>query len=299
MCCFRRPIAQAQVMIRLRKLLPATALAIALAGCDGLLEPRGPVSAAEKQILLDSLAILLTIVVPVVIAAIGFAWWFRASNSRATYRPTWDFSGSLELIVWGIPTLVIIFLGGIAWYGSHELDPYRPLRGGKATEVQVVSLDWKWLFIYPEAGIATVNQLVIPAGTPVHFSITSASVWNAFFVPQLGSMMYSMAGMNTQLNLQADQPGTFRGLSSMFSGDKFADMHFEVRALGSREYQKWTEDSKLSSNALDKNSYGQLAQTRDAAVASTFGRIDPGLFATIVAGTAPQSAGAPDVTNSP
>jgi len=262
-------------------------------GCSGLLDPQGPVAASEKQILLDSLAVMLAIIVPVIIAAIGFAWWFRASNARAQYRPNWAFSGSLELIVWAIPTLVIIFLSGIAWFGSHALDPYRPLGPkSKTIEVEVVSLDWKWLFIYPTEGIASLNQLVIPAGMPVHFSITSASVWNTFFVPQLGSMIYSMAGMVTQLNLQADAPGAFHGLSGMFSGEKFSDMHFEVRALKIDEYAKWVANSKNAGGSLDRAAYAKLAQLQDTAMPTVYGTIDPTLFAAIVAGTAPESSGA-------
>ena len=271
-------------------------IAIPLAGCGGVLDPHGPVGASEKLILIDSLTIMLAIIVPVILATVGFAWWFRASNPRATYRPNWAFSGSLELIVWAIPALVIIFLGGIAWFGSHSLDPYRPLGKGKAMEVEAVSLDWKWLFIYPDLGVATVNRLVIAAGTPVHFRITSASVWNTFFVPQLGSMIYSMAGMETQLNLQAE-PGTFRGMSGMFSGDKFADMHFEVRALKQDAFKQWVAATRESGAALDRTAYAKLAQTVDSAPASTFNSIDPGLFAAIVAGTAPKSAGALNITN--
>ncbi|MDB6087352.1 MAG: Ubiquinol oxidase subunit 2 [Gammaproteobacteria bacterium] len=288
-------------MVCLKKAaVTAAVIASSLTGCGGVLDPRGPVGASENLILIDSLAIMLAIVVPVIVATVAFAWWFRASNPRATYRPTWAFSGSLELIVWAIPTLVIIFLGGIAWFGSHALDPYRPLAGEhKALEVEAVSLDWKWLFIYPDKDVATVNQLVIAAGTPVHFKITSASVWNAFFVPQLGSMIYSMAGMATQLNLQADRPGTFHGLSGMFSGDKFSDMHFEVRALDESAFEKWVADAKVSGSVLDRASYAKLAQTSDTAPMSTYKSVYPGLFAAIVAGTAPESAGAPNPAKSP
>jgi cytochrome o ubiquinol oxidase subunit 2 len=278
----------------------APALALFLSGCGGVLDPRGPVGASERLILIDSLTIMLFIVVPVILATVGFAWWFRASNARATYRPHWAFSGSLELIIWAIPTLVITFLGGIAWFGSQALDPYRPLDSKLAPiEVEAVSLDWKWLFIYPHEGIATVNRLVIAAGRPVHFKITSASVWNTFFVPQLGSMIYSMAGMTTQLNLQADQPGTFRGLSGMFSGDKFADMHFEVRAMEEKGFDEWVAEAKESGSTLDRAAYARLAQTSDTAPVSIYKSVDSNLFAAIVAGTAPESAGAPNVTNAP
>ena len=215
-----------------------------LTACQpAVLDPQGPVGIAEKTILIDSLAIMLAIVVPTIVATFAFAWWFRASNTRARYLPNWAYSGRIELIVWGIPLLVIMLLGGVAWIGSHDLDPAKPCPAGAdghghdpttaaaPLEVQVVSLDWKWLFIYPGQGVASVNQLVVPAGVPIHFSLTSASVMNAFFIPQLGSMIYTMNGMTTQLNLQADAPGTFRGLSSHYSGDGFSGMHFDVQAV--------------------------------------------------------------------
>ena len=178
---------------------------------------------------------MLMIVVPTLLATLAFAWWFRASNKRAIYRPNWVYSGRLELIVWGIPILVVLFLSGVTWIGSHDLDPAVPLAGeAKPVEIQVVSLDWKWLFIYPDEGVASVNELVVAVRRPAHFSLTSASVMNMFFVPQLGSMIYTMNGMATQLNLQADRPGDYHGLSAQFSGDGFSDMHFVLRALARR-----------------------------------------------------------------
>jgi len=273
---------------------------LTLGGCEGVLDPRGPVGAAEKLILIDSLTIMLAIVVPVIAATFGFAWWFRASNGRATYRPAWAFSGSLELIFWAVPTLVITFLGGIAWFGSHALDPYRSLASpDKALEVQVVALDWKWLFIYPREGVASVNRLVVAAGRPIHFTITSASVWNTFFVPQLGSMIYAMPGMTTQLNLQADKPGEFRGMSGMFSGADFADMHFEVRAFDETGFERWMADARKSGIELDRTQYAVLAQTPATAPVAIYQSVDRGLFHAIVAGTAPQSAGTAARTGKP
>ena len=185
-----------------------------LAGCGGVLDPKGPIGASEKLVLLDAMGIMLVIVVPTIIAIFAFAWWFRASNGRARYRPDWAFSGALEIIVWAVPALVITFLGGIAWFGSHSLDPYAPLDSkSKPLEVEVVSLDWKWLFIYPGEGVASLNKLVVPAGMPVHFKLTSNGVMNSFFVPQLGSQIYTMAGMTSQLSLQADETGTYAGLA--------------------------------------------------------------------------------------
>jgi len=208
-------------------------LAPSAAECStSILQPAGPVAATERLVLLDALTIMLVIVVPTIIVALAFAWWFRESNRRARHLPEWAYSGQLELLVWSIPALVVFFLGGVIWLGSHSLDPARPLRAaGPQLEVQVVSLDWKWLFIYPSQGIASVNELVVPAGVPLHFTLTSASVMNAFFVPQLGSMIYVMHGMVTQLNLQADRTGEFYGESAQFSGDGFSDMHFVLRAV--------------------------------------------------------------------
>ena len=197
-------------------LLPWALAALMPGGCTGgVLDPQGPIGAGERLILLDALGIMLMIVVPVIIAILAFSWWYRASNTKARYLPDWAYSGRIEFVVWAIPTLVVVFLGGIAWISSHELDPARPLSANPdPLEVQVVSLDWKWLFIYPEQGVASVNRLVVPAGVPIRFSLTSASVMNAFFVPQLGTMIYTMNGMATHLYLQADAPGVFHGLSS-------------------------------------------------------------------------------------
>jgi cytochrome o ubiquinol oxidase subunit II len=268
------------------------ALALPLAGCGGVLDPEGPVGASEKLILLDSLAIMLAIVVPVILATIGFAWWFRASNARATYLPNWAFSGHLELIVWAIPTLVITFLGGIAWFGSHALDPYRSLPSpAKPIEIEVVSLDWKWLFIYPGEGIAAVNQLVLPAGMPVHFRLTSTGVMNSFFVPQLGSQIYTMAGMTTQVSLQADRPGSYPGLSAQFSGAGFADMRFEVKAMSAADYAAWVAAAKAAGPALDEAAYAALGQPSPDVKPMTYKAVEPGLFRAIVAQTAPQPPG--------
>ena len=167
----------------------------------GVLDPQGPIGAAERLILINATVVMLAVIVPVIVLTLGFAWWFRAGNTRARYLPDWEYSGPVELVVWSIPALVVMFLGGMAWIGTHDLDPAQAARLGQAKpiEIQVVSLDWKWLFIYPEQGVASVNRLAVPAGTPLHFSITSAGVMNSFFVPQLGSQIYAMAGMATRL----------------------------------------------------------------------------------------------------
>jgi cytochrome o ubiquinol oxidase subunit II len=276
----------------LKRAAALAALVPSLAGCRGVLDPHGPVGASEKLVLIDSVSVMLTIIVPVILATFAFAWWFRASNIHATYRPNWAFSGTLELLVWAIPAIVITFLGGIAWFGSQALDPYKALpSAGKPIEVEVVSLDWKWLFIYPNDGVAAVNQLVVPVGTPVHFRLTSSGVMNSFFVPQLGSQIYTMAGMTSQVSLQADRAGDYEGLSAQFSGAGFADMRFEVRAVPPDAYAKWIADAKASGSTLDDAAYAALAQPSVKTNPVTYKAVDPKLFDSIVDGTAPPAPG--------
>ena len=257
------------------------------AGCTGVLDPQGPVGAAEKLIILNSLGIMLAIVVPTILATFGVAWWFRSSNTRAHYRPDWEYSGRIELVVWAIPAMVVILLGGISWVGSHDLDPKKPLSPtAKPIEIQVVSLDWKWLFIYPGQGIASVNRLVVPAGVPVHFELTSATVMNSFFVPQLGSQIYAMTGMTTQLNLQADKPGSYFGLSAQFSGDGFSGMHFSYEAVGQSQFEDWLAKAKSQGPTLDLTGYTRLAQQSANVAPYTYRDVTQDLFAMILQLTA-------------
>ena len=189
---------------------------------EGVLDPKGPFAVAERLILFNSLGIMLAIVVPTILATLGVAFWFRSSNRRARYRPDFAYSGRLEILVWAIPAMTVLLVGGVAWIGSHDLDPRKPIASPvRPVTIQVVSLDWKWLFIYPELGIASVNQLTIPVATPVSFELTSSGVMNSFFVPQLGGQIYTMAGMETRLNVLADHAGTYRGLSAQYSGGGF------------------------------------------------------------------------------
>src|ERR1700690_1586531 len=224
----------------LRVVLMAGA-AMLMASCrEGVLDPRGPVGKAERIILYDSTAIMLAVVIPVIVLTLIFAWWFRVKNARARYRPDFEYSGRIEMIIWSIPALIILFLGGIAWTGSHDLDPPVPLAESTTPlDIEVISLDWRWLFIYPHEGIASLNRLVVPAGVPLRFRLTSTTVMNSFFVPQLGSQIYTMPNMVTRLNLEADQPGTFEGLSAQFSGDGFSDMRFDLVATEPEAFEAW------------------------------------------------------------
>jgi cytochrome o ubiquinol oxidase subunit 2 len=258
--------------------------AAALSGCtEGVLDPKGPVAEAERQILLNSLGIMLAIVIPTILATLGVAYWFRASNKRARYLPEFEYSGRLELLVWSIPAMTVLLVGGVAWVGAHDLDPRKPIvSAAKPVRVQVVSLDWKWLFIYPDQGVASVNRLTIPVGTPVSFELTSSGVMNSFFVPQLGSQIYTMAGMTTRVQLQADHAGTYRGLSAQYSGEGFADMRFTVDAVATENFAQWVDATRSAGPQLDAQAYADLAKRSSAVAPFTYRAVTPDLFNGIV-----------------
>lgn len=264
--------------------IAAICLLLGTTGCSqGMLDTHGPVAAAEKTIFYNSVAIMLTVVVPVIIATLAISWWFRAGNTRARYRPNWDYSGKIEIVVWSIPAMIILLLGGIAWIGSHDLAPEKPIASKVAPiEVQVVSLDWKWLFIYPGQGIASVNRLVVPAGTPVRLQLTSATVMNSFIVPQLAGQIYTMHGMTTSLNLLADHPGQYQGLSSQFSGDGFSGMRFKLDAVSRQEFDAWVAGARAGGRNLDSAGYNALAAPSKNVQPATYGAIDVHLFERIV-----------------
>jgi cytochrome o ubiquinol oxidase subunit 2 len=257
-----------------------------------ILDPQGPIGAADVSILIDSVAIMLAIVLPTIVAIFAFAFWFRASNTRARYLPDWEYSGRIELVVWSIPALTIILLGGVAWIGAHQLDPAKAVEGsGKPLTIQAVSLDWKWLFIYPDQQVATINTLTVPAGVPLRFALTSSSVMNVFFIPQFGTMIYTMNGMATQLNLRADNPGKFQGLSAHFSGDGFSDMHFDVQVLPPEQFSQWAQDASHADKSLDERSYTEIAQPSMKNPPMTYRLADPQLFSSIVSQKLPPSPG--------
>jgi cytochrome o ubiquinol oxidase subunit 2 len=258
--------------------------AATLGGCtEGVLDPKGPIAFAERQILLNSLGIMLAIVIPTILATLAVAFWFRASNRRASYLPDFEYSGRLELLVWSIPAMTVLLVGGVAWVGSHDLDPRKPINSSATPiTVQVVSLDWKWLFIYPEQGIASVNKLVVPVGTPISFELTSSSVMNSFFVPQLGGQIYTMSGMVTRLHLQADHLGTYPGFSAMFSGDGFPDMRFAVDAVTDNRFAQWVREAHDTGPILDAQSYVDLAKPSKAVAPFTYRAVAAKLFSGVV-----------------
>jgi cytochrome o ubiquinol oxidase subunit 2 len=249
------------------------------------LDPRGPIGEQERLLLYNATVIMLAVVIPIILLTLAFAWWFREGNRLARYRPDWEYSGRIELIVWVIPALLILFLGGIAWTSSHDLDPPRPIAASQATlDVDVVSLDWRWLFIYPGTGVASLNELVIPQGTPVRFHLTSTSVMNSFFIPQLGSQIYTMPAMVTTLNLLARDTGEFPGLSAQFSGDGFSDMHFTTRVLGVDEFSNWMSHVRGGAQLLDEAAFLELARPQRAGEAVNYARVSPDLFNHIASG---------------
>ena len=264
----------------------AIGLITLLSGCSNLdiLDPKGSVGVAERDLIATSTWAMLIVVIPVIALTLLFAWRYRASNKSAEYRPNWSHSTGIEIAVWTIPTLIILFLGVLTWKSTHELDPYRPLESSvKPINVEVVALDWKWLFIYPDLGIASVNQLAIPVGTPVNFNITSDSVMNSFFIPQLGGQIYAMAGMQTKLHLIADEAGDYAGESANFSGKGFSDMKFRALATNPEQFNAWVEKVKASSGRLDMNEYNTVAQPSEKAPVRYFSSVDPKLFHNIIA----------------
>ena len=264
----------------------STGLVLLLSGCSNLdiLNPKGSVGLAERDLIATSVWAMLIVVVPVILLTLLFAWRYRASNKAAEYRPTWAHSTGIEIVIWTIPALIILFLAVLTWKTTHELDPYRPLESPvKPIDVEVVALDWKWLFIYPDLGIASVNQLAFPVGTPVNFRITSDSVMNSFFIPQLGGQIYAMAGMQTKLHLVADEAGDYAGMSANYSGKGFSDMKFRALATSPEQFNAWVEKVRSSSDRLDMDRYHAVSQPGEKAPVAYFSSVDPKLFHNIIA----------------
>jgi cytochrome o ubiquinol oxidase subunit II len=228
------------------------------------------------------------------LATLGVAFWFRASNQRARYQPDFKESGRIELLVWSIPLMTVLLVGTVAWISSYDLDPPKSLpSSAKPIKVQVVSLDWKWLFIYPQQNVASVNGMVVPVGVPLDLKITSASVFNVFFVPRLGTMIYAMYGMQTRLNLQADLPGVYPGLSAMFSGDGFPDMAFDVHAVSPEQFAQWTAATRGTGPVLDEAAYRKLLRQTQNVSPYTYRSVQAGLFDDIVEQRLPPGEGPP------
>jgi cytochrome o ubiquinol oxidase subunit II len=248
-----------------------------------VLQPRGPIAQKEQRLILTALALSLIVIIPVYIMLFGFAWRYRESNQSARYEPEYDHSRVLESIWWGVPIVLISVLAVITWRSSHELDPFKALNSSKPPlTIQAISMRWKWLFIYPDQNIASVNFIQVPVNRPVTFEITSDAPMNSFWIPQLGGQIYSMSGMATHLNLEASQAGTYYGSSANISGDGFAGMHFMVKASSPAGFNQWVKSVKSNDRQLNLASYNQLAAPTENDPASYYGFADAGLFNEVI-----------------
>lgn len=270
-----------------RGVFATLALGAVVGGCSAdrtlILDAQGPVAQSQHDLLFVATVIMLGVVVPVIAMAIGFAWRYRDSNTGARYEPAWDAPRAIDVVVWTVPTVVVVVLGVMVWIYTHRLDPYRPLGAGtRPLEIQAVALDWKWLFIYPHENIATINELALPVGRPVTLKITSATVMNSLFIPSLAGQIYAMAGMQTQLNLQADRPATLTGRNAQFSGTGFPEQTFAVHAVAPDEFAAWVGRVKGSPLALDAQAYATLAKPSAKQPVAHYATVQPLLFRDII-----------------
>jgi len=256
-----------------------------LQGCSDLIlfNPKGPIGDSEKSIIIVAFLLMLVVVIPVIIMTLWIPFKYRASNIKARYDPEWSYSNKIELTMWLIPFAIVLILSTILWRETHRLDPYLPIASeANPLNVEVVSLDWKWLFIYPEQNVAVVNQFVFPVKTPLSFKITSDTVMTSFYIPQLGSQIYAMAGMQTRLHLMADEQGEYTGQNQQFSGAGFPKMTFNAKATSQGEFDSWVQHVKQSPNTLDFARLEELRKPGTSDAAIYFSSITPGLFEHIV-----------------
>jgi len=270
----------------LKKILPLSFLILLLNGCHEavLFHSKGEIGLQEKSLIVWATILMLIVVIPVIVMTIVFAYKYRASNEKATYAPEWSHSAKLEFWVWLVPCLIILVLSIISWRTTHSLDPYRPIPSqAKPITIKVISLDWKWLFIYPEEGIATINHIEFPVDVPVHFEMTSGdTAMNSFFIPQLGGQIYTMGGMQTQLHLIANHKGVYDGISANFSGDGFAGMKFTAKATTQAEFEKWVNTVRHSPKVLNASEYLQLTKPTENNPIQYYGKVQTHLYEKIM-----------------
>jgi cytochrome o ubiquinol oxidase subunit 2 len=277
-----------QAVDKLLRPVMAVGAMLLVGACDlrhsAVLDPKGPIALAERDLLRDAFVVMMLVVVPVIVLTLWFAWRYRASNTKATYAPTWSNSVKIDAFVWLIPALIVVAVGVLLWRSTHKLDPYREIASSTPPlDVQVVAQDWKWLFIYPDQGIAVVNQLAFPNGRPVSLRITSDTVMNSFYVPQLAGQIYAMAGMQTRLQLLADQPGKFVGRNSQYSGGGFSDQFFEVTSMTPADFDAWVAKAKQAPAKLDAATYKALAAKSRLNPITFYSAVEPKLFDAIIA----------------
>jgi cytochrome o ubiquinol oxidase subunit 2 len=283
----RRPVRAVNQTSMLR-----IAIILGVAACVGgcawddfpVISPKGPVAQAERDLLFNALLLMLIVLIPVFLMTALFAWRYRASNSSARYEPDWCSSLPAEAVIWLVPTAIVLALGLLLWHTTHKVDPYRPLASPyKPLEVQAVAQDWKWLFIYPEQNIATVNELVFPDKTSVNLRITSDTVMNSLYIPALAGQIYAMAGMQTRLSLMADEPGRFLGRNTQYSGDGFSNQHFWAQAVTLQDFDAWVARVRQSSDKLTTSACDALAKPSIGHAVTYYSAVEPKLFETIIA----------------
>ena len=270
------------------KMLALTPLILALGGCDWVvMNPSGDIAAQQRDLIIIATVLMLLIIVPVIALTLFFAWRYRRSNEAAKYDPDWHHSTRLEIVIWAAPLVIITILGAVTWSSTHLLDPYRPLdriapgrsaENVKPLKVQVVALDWKWLFIYPELGIATVNELAAPVDRPLNFELTSSSVMNSFYVPALAGQIYAMPGMTTKLHAVINKPGVYDGFSANYSGEGFSHMRFKFRGMSEDAFARWTEEVRKGGGRLDGSRYLVLEKPSEKVPPQRFAAVDADLF---------------------
>jgi len=270
------------------------ATVLLLTGCDAvLLSPSGDIALQQRNLIYVSVALMLIVIVPVMVLTVWFAWRYRASNTRATYTPEWNHSTMIELVIWSVPLLIIIALGAVTWVSTHKLDPYRPLDRIDAARpisadtmeplrVEVVAMDWKWLFLYPDYDIATVNELAAPVDRPIAFHLTSSNVMNSFFIPALAGQVYTMAGMQTQLHAVINEAGTYKGFSSNYSGAGFSGMHFPFHGLSHADFEAWVAKVRASGQDLSRAAYLQLEAPSEREPVRYYRSVAAGLYDAIL-----------------
>ena len=283
-------------MLRLSKIfsrLSVIPLFLLLSGCNlVVMAPSGDIAMQQRDLIIISVVLMLIIIIPVIFLTLFFAWRYRQSNTEATYEPEWHHSTRLELVIWSAPLAIIIALGAVTWISTHQLDPYRPLdriaadkpitADVKPLTVEVVALDWKWLFFYPDYGIATVNEMAAPVDRPINFKITASAVMNSFFIPALAGQIYAMPGMETKLHAVINHPGEFQGLSANYSGAGFSNMRFKFHGLDQADFDQWIQKAKSQGSALGRPEYLALAKPSERNPVQYFNAVDDGLYNAIL-----------------
>jgi cytochrome o ubiquinol oxidase subunit 2 len=265
---------------------------IVLSGCAlsdaPVLNPKGPIALAERDLLYTAFWLMMIVAIPAILLTLLFAWRYRSRENGAEHAPDWDGSNAIEAVVWLVPAAIVIAIGTLVWESTHRLDPYKALAADKPEfKVQAVALDWKWLFLYPELGTASVNELAFPADRPLSIEITSDTVMNSLMIPALGGQIYAMAGMRSELNLIADEPGVFMGRNTMYSGDGFSDQHFKAHALSEADFKAWQDKVSGAGGTLDAATYAELHKKSVANPVTYYTTYEPELFMTIMKKYAP------------